>query len=63
MAILMTGSATNMLSSVQYLRSEANVSPLAQSTPSTATMSPAPAVSISSRLSACILTMRLKRCF
>ena len=31
--------------------------------PIMATMSPGPAESISSRLSACILTMRLKRCF
>ena len=36
---------------------------MAQSMPMMATMSPASAESISSRLSACIFTMRLKRSF
>ena len=39
------------------------MSPLAQSTPSTATMSPASAESMSSRWSACIRKMRLNRSF
>ena len=62
-AILITGSATYMLSSTQNFGVSQNVSPLAQSTPMMATMSPASAKSTSSRLSACIRTMRLKRCF
>jgi spheroidene monooxygenase len=41
-AILITGSGTNMFSSEQYFDSEAYVSPEAASTPITATMSPAP---------------------
>ena len=61
--ILITGLAMKMFSSVQYFGSLQYVSPLAQSMPMMATMSPASAESISSRLSACIFTMRLKRSF
>ena len=42
---------------------DANQAPLAASMPITATISPAEALLVSSRLSACIRTMRLKRCF